>query len=334
MDEKRKGPWFPEHIQTCCNYSRPEIEQHHDKAETLNQHNDTRGDKWDQIGLQELLASSHKKLYDGKSKFQDIKIVEATDIRMYLNDQLQFSSLDERIYHEAFVHIPMALIQKRDRVLILGGGDGLALREILKYRDVKHADLVDLDEQVLEVARDVPAMAALNNRAFHDKRVHVHAQDALKFVKKNHKKYHVIFIDLPDPTVALLAKLYTLELYTTLYSLLEDDGMIVCQSNCTEETPIVFWSICRTLEEAGFHTEPYHTVIPSFGDWGFHLAAKKPFSTHITRIHAPHRTLPKNIATMFQLPQRTQVYKRNAIVNSESHLVLHDIFNRETGNYL
>ena len=332
MSENQIIPWLSDQVMTGCNsISLQDLPD--ETNETQHNEGSSRGDKWDQVGLKELLAGKHKKLYDGKSKFQDIKIVEATDIRMYLNEQLQFSSLDERIYHEAFVHIPMALIRSRDRILILGGGDGLALREVLKYSDVRHVDLVDLDEKVLDVARNVPKMAALNDRAFFDKRVHVYPQDAIKFVGKNRSRYNLIIIDFPDPTVPLLANLYTLELFRQIYNRLALDGKIVCQSNSIDETPIVFWSIGRTMEAAGFYTAPYHTVIPSFGDWGFHIGAKKPFTANINKIVVPQRTLPQNLHDMFLMPNGTLQDRRKAIVNSKDNLILHEIFNREVAEY-
>ncbi|WP_066295663.1 hypothetical protein [Bacillus sp. FJAT-29937] len=333
MSDNQRIPWLSEQIKTGSNSN--SLKGQPDQINEVKQiEGSSRGDKWDQIGLKELLAGKHRKLYAGKSKFQDIKIVEATDIRMYLNEQLQFSSLDERIYHEAFVHIPMALVRSRDRILILGGGDGLALREVLKYSDVRHVDLVDLDEKVLDAARNIPKMAAMNDRAFFDKRVHVYAQDAIKFIEENRSRYNLIIIDFPDPTVPLLANLYTVELFHQIHNRLAMNGKIVCQSNAIDETPIVFWSIGRTMEAAGFHTEPYHTVVPSFGDWGFHIGAKKPFSTKIRKIPVPHRTLPKQIDYMFSLPNGSLQARERAVVNRKDHLVLHEIFNREVEDYM
>lgn len=328
MSDKRKNVWLSKELKGFTDF------QSKNNEEGKDSHHSIRGDKWDQMGLKELLAGKHRRLYDSISRYQDIKIIEAKDIRMYLNEQLQFSSLDERIYHEAFVHIPMALTQKRKRVLILGGGDGLALREVLKYKDVKHVDLIDLDGHVLQAAREIPEMAEMNDRAFFDRRVNAHAMDAVKFVKENKEHYDVIIIDFPDPTVPELAKLYSAELYNILYTTLDDEGIIVCQSNSVDETPIVFWSIGRTMEAARFHTTAYHTVIPSFGDWGFQLASKKPLTSRMKRINVPHRTLPDDVGTMFKFPNKILSYKRRAVINSENRLILHEVFNREVGEYL
>jgi spermidine synthase len=287
------------------------------------------GNIWDKISLQSLKKEKYKPLYRGKSQFQEIEVVEAKDIRMYLNEQLQFSSLDERIYHEAFVHIPISLTERHTRVLILGGGDGLALREVLKYSDVKHVDLVDIDSRVLSVARNVPEMVTLNNRSMHDRRVKVHAQNALDFLKNNKKTYDLIIIDFPDPADEVLANLYTVEVFQMIYDFLEDEGMMVCQSNSPEDTPVVYWSIGLTIEQAGFLTRGYHTIVPSFGDWGFHLACKKPVHNKCKKVPVSHKTLPYNLESLFEFKNDILTYKNQAIVNWEKQLQLHDIYTRE-----
>lgn len=284
---------------------------------------------WDKVSLNTIKRSKHDELYKGKSQYQNIEVVAAKDIRMYLNEQLQFSSLDERIYHEAFVHIPMALTDSHRRVLILGGGDGLALREVLKYRDVQHVDLVDIDSKVLNVARNVPEVVALNERSLYDRRVKVHAMDALKYLKINKTKYDIIIVDFPDPADPILANLYTVEVFETLHLFLTEDGMIVCQSNSPMETPILYWSIGLTIETAGFYTKGYHTIVPSFDDWGFHLACKKPISDHLKNISVPHKTLPKNPASLFHFDNDTLSHKRSAVVNTANNLRLHEIYTDE-----
>lgn len=289
-----------------------------------------RGNKWDRVGLKEILDKEHKKLLQGESKYQEISLVEAKDLRMYLDNQLQFSSLDERIYHEAFVHIPMAAAKNRKKVLILGGGDGLALREVLKYQEVKLVDLVDLDEAVLKAARYVPELASLNNRAFEDERVRAYAMDALEFLRINKKIYDVIIVDFPDPSDAILAELYTVEVFRRIYRYLDSDGILVCQSNAIDETPTVFWSIGQTMESAGFYSVGYHTIVPSFGDWGFQMASKKRLKNQVNSLKvASCQTFPSNLEELFTFSDKILKAKRNAEVNQRSNLVLHHIFQKE-----
>jgi spermidine synthase len=288
-----------------------------------------RGDEWDRISLKEMLAGESSKLYQGQSTYQNIQIVEAKDIRMFLDEQLQFSSVDERIYHEAFVHVPMALTQSHDRILILGGGDGLALREVLKYSDVRSVDLVDIDPEILNIARHVPEIVSLNENAFFDQRVQAYAKDAREFLKTNNMVYDVILIDFPDPADDELASLYSLEMYQMLSNHLAEDGMIVCQANSPQDTPTVFWSIGLTIQTAGFYTEGYHTIIPSFGDWGFQLASKRPFAPEMKKVPDGCRTLPTNLASLFHFQSDVLYYKRSAIVNKSEDLQLHKIYQYE-----
>jgi spermidine synthase len=292
------------------------------------QHQDE-GNQWDRISLSALKKEDHQELFRGTSPFQEIEVVEAKDIRMYLNEQLQFSSLDERIYHEAFVHIPIALMTKYKHVLILGGGDGLALREVLKYPEVSSVDLVDIDSKVLAVARDVPEMMILNDRSMHDPRATVHAMNALDYIKTNEKTYDLIIVDFPDPAEAILAQLYTVEVFKTLHQFLKDDGMMVCQSNSPEDTPRVYWSIGLTIEQAGFYTKGYHTIVPSFGDWGFHLASKKPIAEKFNKVPVSYKTLPKNLESLFYFKDNILAMKQQAIVNKEKQLHLHEVYTQE-----
>ncbi|MEH7238296.1 spermidine synthase [Bacillus sp. JJ1562] len=329
MNDSRSKIWLSESVKP----SQPNKIQNHQKHQNnpgqIGNKSNTRGDVWDQINLKEMLKSEHKKLYQRRSKFQKIHVLEAKEIRMFLDEQLQFSSLDERIYHEAFVHIPMALTKSRDRILILGGGDGLALREVLKYSDVKHVDLVDIDPEVLSIARNVPEIVSLNERSLFDQRVNIHAEDARDFLKTNKGTYDLMIIDFPDPADPELASLYSLELFQMLSRYLAKDGKIVCQAISPEDTPIVFWSIGLTMERAGFYTESYHTIVPSFGDWGFQLASKVPFSTQFKKITVPYRTLPTNLASLFHFKSEILAYKTGAIVNNLSNPQLHTIYREE-----
>jgi spermidine synthase len=284
---------------------------------------------WDQISLETIKKEHHDNLFTGKSQFQDIEVIAARDIRMYLNGQLQFSSLDERIYHEAFVHIPIILTENHQRVLILGGGDALALREVLKYQDVQQVDLVDIDSEVLTIAKNVPELVALNQRALYDKRVRVHAMDALTYLQDCRDSYDLIIVDFPDPAEAILANLYTVEVFEKLKHLLDDHGIIVCQSNSPMDTPLVYWSIGLTIEKAGFYTMSYHTIVPSFDDWGFHLACKKPIKGDFKKVTVPHKTLPKDLATLFVFAEETLSHRHKASVNSSKNLCLHHIYRKE-----
>ncbi|WP_207840771.1 polyamine aminopropyltransferase [Williamsia soli] len=194
-----------------------------------------------------------------------------SDTRLYLNGDLQFSSVDEYRYHEALVH--PALTEKRERVLILGGGDGLALREVLKYPDVRSVHLVELDPRMTELARTDPRLTELNGNSLADERVSVVNEDAFKWLRRNAEMFDAVIVDMPDPDETATAKLYSVEFYGLIRAHLAPGARLVVQAGSPYFAPRSFWCIGQTIAEAGITTEAYHVDVPSFGDWGFFLGA-------------------------------------------------------------
>ena len=303
-----------------------EIEESEESEEVLN---DINGNVWDKVHLKELLSGNHHVIYDGSSPFQDILLVEAKDLRLYLNEQLQFSSLDERNYHEALVFPAMESAASHERVLILGGGDGLALREVLKYQNVKQVDLVDIDPEIIELSKTNSALLAQNHRSFLDERVNVHIEDAKKYITNELQPYDVIIVDFPDPVDSIISSLYTKELFSQVASLLAEDGVLVCQSNSPDDAPRTFWSIGKTIQGAGLHTRGYNTIVPSFGLWGFHLATHKKQVDEIPAISVPHQAIEKDMNSLFKIPAAIKFEQRHAILNSVNHLTLHKLYQDE-----
>lgn len=279
--------------------------------------------------LKHILSGPHRILYDNHHGENHVLILETLDVRLYLDKQLQFSSVDEQIYHEALVHPALAIASKRNNILIVGGGDGLAIREILKYQDVEHIDLVDLDPLVLHVASHVPTVVSLNKAALHDKRVSVHQQDIQLFIKGKRNTYDVIIVDLPDPADEVLSRLYTVEMFKQLSSLLTKDGILICQSHSPEYAPLLFWSIGTTLKASGLHVLSYSVDVPSFGEWGFHLAGKQPLLMERINVTVPNSTLPKDLTPLFQFPLRMQEMIRQSKVNTIDNLTLHEFYPQE-----
>jgi len=199
---------------------------------------------------------------------------ERSDVRLFLDGQLQLSSTDEYRYHETLVHPAIASVENPENVLILGGGDGLALRELWKYDEVKHVDLVDLDPAVVELAKTNFDLLRLNQDSFSDPRVTVHNEDAFTFLEESKDFYDVILVDLPDPNNESLNKLYTLQFYQLLRNHLPPGGTIMIQSTSPTFATEVYWTIDYTVQQAGLYTENLHVDIPSFGDWGFVLARR------------------------------------------------------------
>ncbi len=225
-----------------------------------------------------------------QSKYQRIVVTvdENSGLhRLYLDGHLQFAEKDEHRYHEALVHPAMLVRPNTDNtprnVLILGGGDGLAIREVLKHDNVNHIDLVDIDPKITTLCRRFSPIAKLNQDALDHERVTVHHMDAFTFMQRAGDDYHVIIIDLPDPHNESLAKLYSEQFYRLVSRRLADDGVLVSQSSSPFHTRTVYWSIGKTMQAAGLNTVPFRSHIPSFGDWGFHMASAAPLDrTHLT----------------------------------------------------
>lgn len=163
---------------------------------------------------------------------------------------------------------------RAESVLILGGGDGLALREVLRYREVRQATLVELDPEMISLARHDPRLRALNRGSMTDPRANIVAADAFSWLRKNRQHYDVIIIDMPDPDETATAKLYSVEFYSLARAHLADGGRLVVQAGSPYFAPRSYWCIDATVRAAGLRTVPYHVDVPSFGDWGFVLAGR------------------------------------------------------------
>ncbi|WP_231330378.1 polyamine aminopropyltransferase [Actinomadura graeca] len=194
-----------------------------------------------------------------------------SDVRLFLNGDLQFSSVDEYRYHESLVHPVLA--GTRGRVLILGGGDGLALREVLRYPDVRAVTLVELDPEMIRLARTYGPIASLNRHALDDPRAEIVNADAFSWLRRLGERFDAVIVDMPDPDDVPTAKLYSVEFYGLVKRALAPGGRIVVQSGSPYFAPRSFWSIRKSVAAAGLETTPYHVDVPSFGDWGFVLAA-------------------------------------------------------------
>jgi spermidine synthase len=218
-------------------------------------------------------------VYSKDTPYQRIVITRGrAGFQLFLNGNLQFSSTDEYRYHEALVHPAMLLGNNPRRVLVLGGGDGLAVREILKYPSVERVTLVDLDPEMTKLATRFPLLADLNERSLDDPRVQIVNQDAFIWVEDtNERAYDAAIVDFPDPNTFGLGKLYTTRFYRLLRSRLSADAAVAVQSTSPMFARSSYWCIIRTLEASGFKVRPYYTAVPSFGLWGFALARSSPF---------------------------------------------------------
>ncbi|MGE5488691.1 MAG: polyamine aminopropyltransferase [bacterium] len=199
------------------------------------------------------------------------------DVRLYLSSHLQFSSRDEYRYHEALVHPGLAALPNARRVLVLGGGDGLAVREILRYPQVELITLVDLDPEMTRLFSTHPALTELNGGSLTNERVKVVNADAFPWLESTPEMFDFAVVDFPDPTNYSLGKLYTTVFYRLLARRLAPGGLVAVQSTSPMFARRSYWCIVETMKLAGFTVHPYHAYVPSFGEWGFALGALGPY---------------------------------------------------------
>jgi len=267
--------------------------------------------KWTRYAEQHLFRD--KIIFTATTQYQHIVMTRKTDgtIFCYINGNLQFSSIDEHWYHEHLVHTAMHVAPVRRNVLVLGGGDGLAVREILKYSDVSQVTVVDIDPVMTDLATNNQYLRALNGGAFSDSRVrsisnraitpgkpipvmirdrryfnaaqvdtaarvHIFNMDAAQYVAQAPGVYDVIIIDFPDPAHIDVAKLYSKSFYTNIRAKLARDGIFVQQSSSPVYAKEAFLCIGRTMRAADLTVAPFHDNIPTFGEWGWWIGGASP----------------------------------------------------------
>ncbi len=290
-----------------------------------------------------LTSNIEQRLYSGEviytksTPYQRIVITqERGTISLFLDGALQFNSHDEYRYHESLVHPPMLLNRRRESVLILGGGDGLAVREVLGYEEVKSVTVVDLDPAVTHLFSTNPMLTELNADALNDPKVTVINADAGKYLDETPTTYDVIIIDLPDPRDTQLSRLYSREFYAKLLQHLNFDGVLATQATSPLFARDAFWSIERTLASTRrsaqaperLETLPLHTYVPTFGEWGFIVAARQklawpPTNKDLENSPSFRFLTPEQLSAMAAFPP--DMSKREVLPNtlSEHPLVLY-----------
>ncbi|MFM2112688.1 MAG: hypothetical protein RLZZ271_1348 [Pseudomonadota bacterium] len=196
--------------------------------------------------------------------------------RLFLNGNLQFAERDEYRYHEALVHPAMMAHGAPRRVAVLGGGDGMAVREILKYPTVESVTLVELDPHMARLFTEHEQLRHLNAQSLHSPKVKVINNDAFRYLETTQEVFDVIVVDFPDPSNFSLGKLYTQSFYALLEQRLSASGFAVIQSTSPLVARKSFWCVVQTVESVGLTTRPYHVNVPSFGEWGFVMASRRP----------------------------------------------------------
>lgn len=229
-------------------------------------------------------------IYAEQSHYQKIVVTRYNDeTRMFLDNEVQFSSRDEYRYHESLVLPAMSLARSRENVLVIGGGDGLGMREVLKFPDVQHATLVDIDPSVTHLGQTFEPIVALNRSSLSDPRVTVVNADGYKFLENNSDLFGVIIADLPDPRTESVARLYSREFYHIVQRHLARGGIFVTQASSPFFVRQAHWCIVHTITDAGLVTQPYHTYVPAFGEWGFVIASETTMDFDRVKMNVPTR---------------------------------------------
>ena len=299
------------------------------------------------VHAQELTSHAEQYLYRDRvvlsktSEFQHIVLTQSArgTISCFINGNLQFNSNDEYIYHENLVHPAMSISPRRNNILVLGGGDGLAVREILKYDDIETVTVVDIDAEMTRLATENPHFRKVNNDCFKSAKVKIITEgllnktgeleniimskkqgphqtisaeiatvsiiniDAVKFVEQVSGIYDVIIIDFPDPNTLDLAKLYSDMFYHLLLDNLNADGIIVQQSTSPIHAKEAFLCIGRTMTESGLIVVPYHDNVPSFGEWGWWIGTRS-FVNSEHELKEKLKSVDKlNVSTRYLTPE-------------------------------
>ncbi len=278
-----------------------------------------------------------KVIYAESTQYQRIVLTKAPhDLRLFLNGNLQFSTRDEYRYHEALVHPGLAAVAHAKRVLILGGGDGLAAREVLKYPNVESVTQVELDPAMIRLFSSNELLTSLNGNALQSPRMKVVTQDAFTWLKEQEKElvkapFDFVIVDFPDPANYSIGKLYSLTFFKLLRSVVADDGAMVIQSTSPFVARKSFWCVDNTLEAAGFITHPYHAYVPSFGEWGFILAAKRKLHIAGDYPKGLRFVTPETVSAMFRFP--VDMDEVAADINRLDNQVLVHYFDDEWAEY-
>jgi len=253
-------------------------------------------------------------------------------LRLFLNGNLQFAQRDEYRYHEALVHPAMAAFAERGapkKVAVLGGGDGMAVREILKYPGVESVTLIELDPAMTRLFKDEPLLAQLNAQALKSPKLKIANADAFAYLEQSAEVFDVIVVDFPDPTNFSIGKLFTNAFYALLDQHLSASGFAVIQTTSPLVARKSFWTAVHTIESVGLTATPYHAHVPSFGEWGFVIASRRPYRLP-TQLPDGLRFLnSKSLPLLFDFPQDMDAVPTE--INRLSNQVLVTTYEEEWG---
>lgn len=276
-------------------------------------------------------------VYTKDTKYQRIIITKwQDDIRLFLDGNLQFSTRDEIRYHEVLVHVPILYIkEKPKKVLVIGGGDGLAIRELLKYPSIEEILLLELDPEMIHLFQKHPVLSNLNSKSLQSTKVKIINEDAFVWLKSNANKeiFDLIITDLPDPNSYSLGKLYTVTFYLNLFKHLSKDGIFITQSTSPSFAREAYWSIFETIQFSNTKfrngvTIPLHNYIPSFGDWGYILSAREFDINKRSKLEIETKFLNEELISTFFAFSKDIEKIPNSPVNHIDNQVLVPLYNQ------
>lgn len=293
---------------------------------------------WAEPFLQHWEASAypHRVIYREQSPYQQITLTQnQDDLRLYLNRVIQFSSKDEYRYHEALALLPASVVPQVKRALILGGGEGLLAREVLKIPQLESVTIVDLDDRVFDLAKRHGGIRALNAGALEDPRVQCLAEDAAVFLRNDTATYDLILADLPDPSSESIARLYSTWFFGMARARLAPDGVFATQATSPFHTRKTFWAIHETLRATGFtNLRPFNVLVPSFGVWGFVMAGGPEGPLSLRRDVGYQFLDPEALDQYFYFPADMSLLPDEQILpNRLDRPVLLDYFLEEWGDW-
>lgn len=257
-----------------------------------------------------LVGAVEKRLYGGellatfRTPYQLVALSQRGEqVELHLDGHLQFASGDTARYHETMAHPAMGATDERSRVLIIGGGDGLLAREVLRWEGVDHVTLVDLDGELVEFCRTEPRIVALNGGALDDPRLERVYADGFVWLQETHAPFDRVFVDLPDPRTEGVARLFSVEMFKLIRTKLTPGGVISVQSTSPYYMPKVFWSVISSIEAAGYVVRPAHVNVPSLGEWGFAFGARQRLDYDKVELPPDLRFLTREVLpTLFVWP--------------------------------
>lgn len=283
----------------------------------------------DYIFEEEEPAGDYRVIKKIKTLVHKVALVEQDgQFHVFANGSEMFSTTeDENKYAEALVHVPMAVAQKRQRILIIGGGGGITAREALLYPEVNEITAVDIDSTIMDLGKNLEALVKFNKGSLNHPKVRTVIQDGRAFVENSSEKWDVIIQDLPEPASECpdLSRLFSVEFYKILQEHLEPGGVITVSCPYVSTMPEYFGAVQATLEAAGFYVLPYHfDFIVEFGsDWGFCMAATRPISSSDVQLKLPTRYLnQRRLKDMFSIPYYLSVEWDERYIQTDQNKLL------------